>query len=233
MKRMKKLAALLLAVMMICSMALMGCGAKLDPADQVIGAMYELALRDNATPLKDLLGFESEDDVRASIMEDGGENGLLESVKAQFEAYDVEVTDEELQGMIDSVQSMLAKLTYTAEITEESKDKTTVVLKVNGFSMQEIQDVMLSTQESEMAKLTEEQQMAIAGGDTDALREFVVSFMTEYMKNVAALEPSAETTDITVECEKLKLDVSSKEKVAWLPSDVNKFAQDVENAVFR
>ena len=84
-----------------------------------------------------------------------------------------------------------------------------------------------------MAKLTEEQQMAIAGGDTDALREFVVSFMTEYMKNVAALEPSAETTDITVECEKLKLDVSGKEKVAWLPSDVNKFAQDVENAVFR
>ena len=166
-------------------------------------------------------------------MEDGGENGLLESVKAQFAAYDVEVTDEELQGMIDSVQSMLAKLTYTAEITEESKDKTTVVLKVNGFSMQEIQDVMVSTQESEMAKLTEEQQMAIAGGDTDALREFVVNFMTEYMKNVAALEPTAETTDITVECEKLKLDVSGKEKVAWLPSDVNKFAQDVENAVFR
>ena len=99
--------------------------------------------------------------------------------------------------------------------------------------MQEIQDVMVSTQESEMAKLTEEQQMAIAGGDTDALREFVVNFMTEYMKNVAALEPAAETTDITVECEKLKLDVSGKEKVAWLPSDVNKFAQEVENAVFR
>ena len=84
-----------------------------------------------------------------------------------------------------------------------------------------------------MAKLTEEQQMAIAGGDTDALREFVVSFMTEYMKNVAALEPTTETTDITVECEKLKLDVSGKEKVAWLPSNVDKFAQDVENAVFR
>ena len=41
------------------------------------------------------------------------------------------------------------------------------------------------------------------------------------------------SSDLTVECEKLKLDVSGKEKVAWLPSDVNKFAQDVENAVFR
>lgn len=233
MKRMKKLAALLLAVMMVCSMALMGCGAKLDPADQVIGAMYELALRDNATPLKDLLGFESEDDVRASIMEGGKENSLIEGVKEQFEAVGVEVTDEELQVMIDSVQKMLAKLTYTAEITEESKDKTTVVLKVNGFSMDDITRVMTETLQSELAKLSQEDQIAVSNQDPEVLKSFVVPYITEYMKNLATLEPSTETTDITVECEKLKLDVSGKDKVAWLPSDVNKFAQDVENAVFR
>lgn len=233
MKGMKKLAGLLLAVMMLCSMVLTGCSQKMEPADQVIGALYELALRDDAAPLKDLLGFASEEDVRASIMEDGGENSLLEGVKAEFDAFGVEVTDEELQEMIDSVQKMLAKLTYTAEITEESSDKTTVVLKVTGFSMDEIQQVMMDTQEETISQLSEEEQMAVGSGSPDALRDFAVQFMKDYMANVAELEPTEETQDITVECEKMKLDVSGKEKVVWLPTDVDKFAEDVENTVFR
>ena len=46
-----KLAVLLAAVMMICSVALTGCQSKLVPADQVVGAMYELTVKENATPM--------------------------------------------------------------------------------------------------------------------------------------------------------------------------------------
>ena len=71
MKNMRtKLAVLLAAVMMVCSIALTGCQSKLVPADQVVGALYELTVKENAVPVKDLLGFASEDDVRASLLSD-------------------------------------------------------------------------------------------------------------------------------------------------------------------
>ena len=51
MKNMRtKLAVLLAAVMMVCSIALTGCQSKLVPADQVVGALYELTVKENAVP---------------------------------------------------------------------------------------------------------------------------------------------------------------------------------------
>ena len=62
MRNMKRNFAVLAAtVMAVCSIALTGCQQKLEPADQVVGALYELSVKENATPMKDLLGFASEE----------------------------------------------------------------------------------------------------------------------------------------------------------------------------
>lgn len=233
MKQMKKAAGLILAVMLLCSMALTGCQPKMEPADQVVSAMYELALRDNAVPMKDLLGFASEDDVRSAILEDGYENSMIDEIRQEFTSLGVEISDEELQEMIDAMMGMLGKLSYTAEIKEQTKDKTTVVLKVQGFSEADIEQVLLDTQEAAINNLSEDEQMALATGDEQATQEFAVQFMKDYIANVAALEPAEGENEITVECEKLRIDVSGKEKVEWLPSDMDKFADDVDKSIFK
>lgn len=233
MKQMKRAAGLILAIMMFCSMALSGCQQKLEPADQVVGALYELALKDNAVPMKDLLGFASEDDVRAAIMEDGYENSMIDEIRSEFTSFGVEISDEELQAMIDTMMGMLDKLTYTAEIKEQTKDKTTVVLKVQGFSEDDVQQVLMDTQNEAIANLSEDDQMALATGDEQATQDFAVQFMKDYIANVAKLEPAEGENEITVECEKLRIEVSGKEKVEWLPSDMDKFAEDVDASIFK
>lgn len=233
MKQMKRAAGLILAIMMFCSMALSGCQQKLEPADQVVGALYELALKDNAVPMKDLLGFASEDDVRAAIMEDGYENSMIDEIRSEFTSFGVEISDEELQAMIDTMMGMLDKLTYTAEIKEQTKDKTTVVLKVKGFSEDDVQQVLMDTQNEAIANLSEDDQMALATGDEQATQDFAVQFMKDYIANVAKLEPAEGENEITVECEKLRIEVSGKEKVEWLPSDMDKFAEDVDASIFK
>ena len=46
------------------------------------------------------------------------------------------------------------------------------------------------------------------------------------------MDPTVDT-DITVKCEKLKLDVSGQAKVALLPSDMAKFESDVEASIMK
>lgn len=58
----KRLVAVAVVMVMVCMM-LTGCGKKAAPADQTIDALFELYIKDNATPMKDLLGFETEEAV--------------------------------------------------------------------------------------------------------------------------------------------------------------------------
>lgn len=50
---------------------------------------------------------------------------------------------------------------------------------------------------------------------------------------MVTMEPSTETTDVTVKCEKVKIDVSGKNKIVWMPADVNKFTSDLNSATFK
>lgn len=58
MKKLKKLLAVVATMAVVC-MTLTGCGEKLPPADQTISSLFELAAKNNAAPMKDLLGFAS------------------------------------------------------------------------------------------------------------------------------------------------------------------------------
>lgn len=207
-----KLAVLLAAVMMICSVALTGCQSKLVPADQVVGAMYELTVKENATPMKDLLGFASEDDVRASLLTDDYEE-MSDMFKNEFSGMGIEFTDEEVAEMSDTMSKLLNKLSYTAEIQDEGKDETTVLLKVTGYSSDDMNQIMTGDEEATMALMQ------------DVIKQVIAKF--------GEMEPTTETTDVTVKCEKMKVEVSGKEKVSWMPSDMDKFVDDLENASFK
>ena len=204
-----KLAVLLAAVMMICSVALTGCQSKLVPADQVVGAMYELTVKENATPMKDLLGFASEDDVRASLLTD------------------------DYEEMSDTMSKLLNKLSYTAEIQDEGKDETTVLLKVTGYSSDDMNQIMTDLMTEIQTNMDEETLTALMTGDEEATMALMQDVIKQVIAKFGEMEPTTETTDVTVKCEKMKVEVSGKEKVSWMPSDMDKFVDDLENASFK
>jgi len=121
-------------------MALTGCGgADLAPADQTVGAIFELTAKSNMAPMKDLLGFASEDDVRSTFLAEGSDSDdLVSQFQEQFTAEGVTMSDESVKEFADALEGMLAKLTYTTEIISEDKEKVVVSLKVNSYSAAEL-----------------------------------------------------------------------------------------------
>ena len=108
-----------------------------------------------------------------------------------------------------------------------------VTLTINGFSMAEMSEIAVNVQQDVVASLSEEDQMLIASGDEQAVSDFMRQYMKDYMTAVGEMEPMEETTEVTVTCEKFRVDVSGEEKVVWMPADVDQFSADVEAAVLQ
>lgn len=229
---MKRFAALLMTAMVICATVLTGCQQKLVPADQTVAALYELMLKNDAKPAVDLMGFSSEDEAKEALMEDDNTE-LVDMFKEEFEALGVEFTDEEIQEMSDALMGLVNKMTCTTEITQESKDEVTVLLKMRGYNNSDIEQLMVDLQTEAVANLDADTQMAIATGDEEALMDFMKQIMKDYMAKLGELELAEGEREITVKCEKLTVKVGGKDKVFWLPADMDKFTDDVDNATFQ
>ena len=232
MKKLKKLLAVVVTMAVVC-MTLTGCGEKLPPADQTISSLFELAAKNNAAPMKDLLGFASEEEVRSAFFEEGADVELVDELKSELESAGVELSEEDVQDLTDSLETMLNKITYTAEITSQEKDTTVVTLKVNGFSYEEMTNIIMDAANTMMESITEEDQIAIQNGDMEVFNNYMQQYVKDFVAGLAALEPTADPVEFTVNCEKLSVEVNGKDKVAWLPSDMDGFSVDVENAMFQ
>ena len=232
MKKLKKLLAVVATMAVVC-MTLTGCGEKLPPADQTISSLFELAAKNNAAPMKDLLGFASEEEVRSAFFEEGADVELVDELKSELESAGVELSEEYVQDLTDSLETMLNKITYTAEITSQEKDTTVVTLKVNGFSYEEMTNIIMDAANTMMESITEEDQIAIQNGDMEVFNNYMQQYVKDFVAGLAALEPTADPVEFTVNCEKLSVEVNGKDKVAWLPSDMDGFSVDVENAMFQ
>lgn len=232
MKKLKKLLAVVATMAVVC-MTLTGCGEKLPPADQTISSLFELAAKNNAAPMKDLLGFASEEEVRSAFFEEGADVELVDELKNELESAGVELSEEDVQDLTDSLEAMLNKINYTAEITSQDKDTTVVTLKVNGFSYNEMTNVIMDAANTMMESITEEDQIAIQNGDMEVFNNYMQQYVKDFVAGLAALEPSADPVEFTVTCEKLSVEANGKDKVAWLPSDMDGFSVDVENAMFQ
>ena len=53
------------------------------------------------------------------------------------------------------------------------------------------------------------------------------------MGKISGMVPAEEMTELTIKCQRVKVDVIGKEKVAWMPQDLSKFSDEVNNATFK
>lgn len=240
MKMKKKLLALIATLAVLC-MSLTGCGQKLEPADQTVGALYELAAKDNAAPMMELLGYTSEEDVYNAFFEDGAavteDTEVIDELKAEFESMGVEISEEDLQEFSDAMTALVDKLTYTTEIKSEEKDTVVVTVKVNGFSEADLEQIMYDAAdvmaENLTENLTDEDALAIMAGDMSVITSYMQQYLKDCIAGISAMEPTAESYEFDVTCEKLSVEVGDKEKIAWLPSDMAQFEEDVEASIYQ
>ena len=219
MRRLRKKILTAIAALSVACMALAGCGsAELAPANQTVGAIFELTAKSNMTPMKDLLGFASEDDVRSTFLAEGSDSDdLVSQFQAQFTAEGVTMSDESVKEFADVLEEILARLTYTTEIISEDKETVVVSLKVNSYSAADMEQVTLDALTAMQERLTEEDQMAIMNGDNDILTSYMEGYFSDLVSGLSAMEISSEPVAIEVSCEKMLVDVSGKEKTAWMP----------------
>ena len=144
-----------------------------------------------------------------------------------------EFSDEEVAEMADALQGLIDKLDYSAEITDQSKDETTVLLKVKSYSMDDMQNIMVDVMTDMQNNIDEETAAAIMAGDEDALQKLMQDAVKQYMGKIGEMVPAEEMTELTIKCQRVKVDVSGKEKVAWMPQDLSKFSDEVNNATFK
>ena len=234
MRRLRKKILTAIAALSVACMALAGCGsAELAPANQTVGAIFELTAKSNMTPMKDLLGFASEDDVRSTFLAEGSDSDdLVSQFQAQFTAEGVTMSDESVKEFADVLEEILARLTYTTEIISEDKETVVVSLKVNSYSAADMEQVTLDALTAMQERLTEEDQMAIMNGDNDILTSYMEGYFSDLVSGLSAMEISSEPVAIEVSCEKMLVDVSGKEKTAWMPSDLGGFYEDIEAIIF-
>ena len=234
MKTLRKKILTAIAALSVACMALAGCGsAELAPANQTVGAIFELTAKSNMTPMKDLLGFASEDDVRSTFLAEGSDSDdLVSQFQAQFTAEGVTMSDESVKEFADVLEEILARLTYTTEIISEDKETVVVSLKVNSYSAADMEQVTLDALTAMQERLTEEDQMAIMNGDNDILTSYMEGYFSDLVSGLSAMEISSEPVAIEVSCEKMLVDVSGKEKTAWMPSDLGGFYEDIEASIF-
>ena len=236
----KKLMAVMTAVAVM-GMSLVGCGAKLTPADQNISALYELSAKNNPAPMMELLGYETEEDVYNAFFEDGvaasEDTEIIEELKYEFESMGLEISEEELGEFSDAMSALFDKVTYTTEITSEEKDTIIVTVKVNGISEAELEQVMIDAatvmSENLEANLTEDDAYAIMAGDMSSVTPYMQQYLKDIIEGVKTLELVTDPYEFEVECQKLAVEVGDKEKVAWLPADMNDFEDEVERSLYQ
>lgn len=235
-----KLVAVVTAMVMMC-MALTGCGQKLAPADQTVSALLDLIIADKTEPMMTLLGYESEEDVYNAFFEDGvaavQDTEIVDELKSGFDSMGLEMTEEELQEFSDAMASLVEKVTYSAEIKSEDSDSVVVTVKINGISEDELEQIIMDAatvmSDSLTENLTEDDALAIMNGDMSVVTPYMQQYVKDIIAGVTAMEPVAEPYEFDVTCEKLAVEVGDKEKIAWLPADMNDFEAEVEVALYQ
>ena len=131
MKQTRRIPALLLALLMVCSLTLTSCGKKETPvaADQVAVALFKMILKDDASGVVELFGYADEDAARKDMGIEGGlYEAMADEVVNQFTAMNMTVSNEDAQAFVDAFLAMFKGVDMTAKVKESDEKAGTAVV---------------------------------------------------------------------------------------------------------
>ena len=220
MKQTRRIPALLLALLMVCSLTLTSCGKKETPvaADQVAVALFKMILKDDASGVVELFGYADEDAARKDMGIEGGlYEAMADEVVNQFTAMNMTVSNEDAQAFVDAFLAMFKGVDMTAKVKESDEKAGTAVVTctISTFDSNAVENAMNDA----MAEVLADPNI-LASGDEDA----AVSAMLKAISTaIAGLTPSGETADFDVDFELQDMDVNGKTKKVWVPKDAAEF----------
>ena len=220
MKQTRRIPALLLALLMVCSLTLTSCGKKETPvaADQVAVALFKMILKDDASGVVELFGYADEDAARKDMGIEGGlYEAMADEVVNQFTAMNMTVSNEDAQAFVDAFLAMFKGVDMTAKVKESDEKAGTAVVTctISTFDSNALENAMNDA----MAEVLADPNI-LASGDEDA----AVSAMLKAISTaIAGLTPSGETADFDVDFELQDMDVNGKTKKVWVPKDAAEF----------
>lgn len=221
MKQTRRIPALLLAMVMLFSLTLTGCGKKEAPisGDQVAVALFNMILKDDASKAVELFGYADEAEARSDWgLEEGGLYAeLADELTSQFSGQGMTVTTEEMQAFVDAFVSMFSGVELTAKVKESDEKAGTAVVTctVNTFDPEALTQAMNDAVNNLDPSVLE-------SGDMEAAFGAILSAMADVISDI---KPTDKTADFDVDFELADMDVNGSTKKVWVPKDANKFGE--------
>ena len=218
MKQTRRIPALLLAMLMVCSLTLTSCGKKEAPiaADQVAVCLFNMILKNDASSAVELFGYASEDEARKDMGLDGSlYEGLADEMVSQFRSVNLNVTTEDAQTFVDAFMAMFKNVNMTAKVKEADEKAGTAVVTctIDTFDSNALTDAIAEA-------LTE------ATNDPDLLTDeaaLTSAILNAVSTGISNLTPTGTTADFDVDFELQTLSINGKDRKAWLPKDAEQF----------
>lgn len=220
MKTTRRIPALLLAMFMVCSLALTSCGKKEAPvaADQVAVALFDMILKNDASSAVELFGYANEEEARKDMGLDGSlYEGLADQLVSQFKSQGIEASTEDAQAFVDAFISMFKDVKMTAVLKESDEKAGTAVVTctIDTFDSSAMNDAITQAMTEAMSDPA-----VVAGEDMDAM---VSAILNAVSSAIANLKPSGQTADFDVDFELQTMTINGKDRKAWLPKDAEQF----------
>ena len=197
MKQVRRIPALLLAMLMVCSLTLTSCGKKEAPApaDQVAVALFNMILKDDASTLVELFGYADEAEARKDMGLDGSlYDELAEQLATQFTTGGMTVSNEEMQEVVDAFMKMFSEGKLTADPTALTEAMTNAMSNVDPDLLQ--------------------------SGDMDAAFGTILQAAAGAISDI---KPTDNTADFDVDFELADMEINGKTKKVWVPKDAAEF----------
>lgn len=217
MKQIRKIPALLLAVVMLFSVTLTGCKKEAPaPANEVAVALFDVMLKNDASSLVELFGYADEDEAREDMGLEGNlYDELASQLAAQFTGSGMTVSEEEMQEFVNAFIAMFQEVKMTAVVKESDEKAGTAVVTctVNTF---------------DSAALTQAMTNAMNNVDPDLLQsgnidEAFGMILQAAASAISEIKPTDKTADFDVDFELADMDVNGKTKKVWVPEDAGEF----------
>lgn len=202
-------------------LVLTGCAKEeVVPADQVASAFYKLVILLEPEDIKAAYAYTDEDiETLMSTQRDGS----IQQVKNNLSSIGFEAEDEDAAKLYEAQMAAFKNLTFTSEITEETKNTATVLIKTDYININELNEKAAA---DSIAQYGQENLV-----DEDAMNELLHIYLEAFSDSLKNAAPVTDQSEITVKFTKQKVDSHGKIKTVWAPEDGSSFGSDLITAV--
>lgn len=187
-------------------------------------AIFALAVKNDPAPATAVFGFGSDNEARMVLRGDIQDPYIQagQEMAASFADMGADVSEEDVQLLVNATKSMLSKLDYSAEIKEMDREGGTAVVTSHAGYFED--DAVNNAMESVLEEILADPDAAM--GDESDLYSVLIHRFAEAM---SAIEPAEGTRDFDTDFQVKMLSVNGQEKSVWMPADLSEFGADLSD----